>query len=94
MEIFVSADENLLCVGNTDQKFLSLTTIFNIKNARNSFSSLTTDDKIFVTSDKNRTVCARFKARVKQRVRDCTIEQNIQTTVLSRPLAHMCVLLQ
>ena len=41
---------------------MSLATIFNIKHARNSFSSLTTEDKIFVASDKNRAVCARLKA--------------------------------
>ena len=35
--------------------------IFNIKHARNSFSSLTTADKIFVANDRNRAVCARLK---------------------------------
>ena len=35
-------------------------------DARNSFSSLTTEDKISVTSDKNRAVCARHsKTRLK-----------------------------
>ena len=52
----------MLCAGNTCKRFLSLTTIFNIKHARNSFSSLTTEDKTSVASDKNRAVCARLKA--------------------------------
>ena len=60
-KIFVTGDENLLCAGNKHQRFLSLTTIFNIKHARISFSSLTTEDKIFVVSDKNHAVCARLK---------------------------------
>ena len=47
MKIFVAGDENLLCEGNKHQRFLLLTTIFNIQHARNSFSSLTTEDKIF-----------------------------------------------
>ena len=59
-KIFVAGDENLLCAGNKHERFLSLTTIFNIKHARNSFSSLTTEDKIFVASDKNLAVCARL----------------------------------
>ena len=59
-KIFVAGDENVLCVGSTYKRFLSLTTIFNIKHARSSFSSLTTEDKIFVASDKNRAVCARL----------------------------------
>ena len=59
-KIFVAGDENLLCERNKHQRFLSLTAIFNIKHARNYFSSLTTGDKIFVASDKNRTVCARL----------------------------------
>ena len=60
-KIFVAGDENLLCAGNKYQRFLSLTTILNIKDARNLFSSLTTKDKIFVTSDKSCTLCARLK---------------------------------
>ena len=36
-EDLVTGDENLLCVGNTYQRFLSLTTIFNIKHASNEF---------------------------------------------------------
>ena len=40
---------------------MSLTTIFNITHAGNYFSSLTTKDKIFVASDKNRAVCVRLK---------------------------------
>ena len=59
-KVFVAGDENLLCAGNTYKRFLSLTTIFIIKYARNSFSSLTTEDKISVASDKNRVVCARL----------------------------------
>ena len=59
-KIFVAGDKNLLCAGNTYQRYLSLTTIFNVKHSRNSFSSLTTDDKIFVASDKSRAVCARL----------------------------------
>ena len=58
-KIFVAGDENLLFAGNTYKRLLSLTTIFNIKYARNLFSSLTTEDKISVASDKNRAVCAR-----------------------------------
>jgi len=50
---FVAGDENLLCAGNTYKRFLST-------NARNSFSSLTTEDKISVTSDKYPVVCARL----------------------------------
>ena len=46
--ISVADDENLLCAGNKHQRFLSLMTIFNIKHARNSFSSLTTEVKIFL----------------------------------------------
>ena len=61
-KIIVAGDENLLCAGNTCKRFLSLTTIFNIKYARNSFSSLTTEDKISVASDKNRAVSARLKS--------------------------------
>ena len=60
MRIFVTADENLLCTRNTYKRFLSLTTIFNIKYARECFSSLTTEDKISIASDKNRAVCARL----------------------------------
>ena len=63
-KIFVAGDENLLCARNKHQRFLSLTTTFNIKHARNSFLSLTTEDKIFVASDKNCVVCARLKAYV------------------------------
>ena len=48
----VAGDVNLLCAGNTYKRFLSLTTIFNIKYVRNSFSSLMTEDKISVASDK------------------------------------------
>ena len=59
-KIFVTGDENLLCAGNKYKRFLSLTTIFNIKYAGTSFSSLTTEDKISVASDKNRAVCARL----------------------------------
>ena len=59
-KIFVAGDENLLCAGNIYKRFLSLTTIFNIKYARNSFSSLTTVNKISVASDKNRALCARL----------------------------------
>ena len=59
-KIFVAGDENVPCAGNTYKRFLSLTTSFNIKYARNSFSSLTTEDKISVASDKNRAVCARL----------------------------------
>ena len=62
--IYVAEDEdmceNLLCAGNKHQRFLSLTTIFNIKHAINSFPSLTTEDKLFVASDKNRAVCPRL----------------------------------
>ena len=60
-KIFVAGDENLLCSRNTYKRFLSLTTIFNINYARSLFSSLTTEDKISVASDKNRAVCARLK---------------------------------
>ena len=59
-KICVVGDENLPCAGNKHQRFLSLTTIFNIKHARNYFSSLMTEDKIFVASDKNRAVRARL----------------------------------
>ena len=59
-KIFVAGDENLLCAGNTYKRFLSLTTIFNFKYARRSFSSLTTEDKISVASDKNRAMCAKL----------------------------------
>ena len=59
-EDFVAGGENLLCAGNIYQRFLPLTTIFSIKHARISFSSLTTEDKIFVAYDKNRAVCARL----------------------------------
>ena len=59
-KIFVAGDENLLCAGNTYKRFLSLTMIFNIKYAGKSSSSLTTEDKISVASDKNRAVCARL----------------------------------
>ena len=59
MKIFVAGDENLLCAGNTYKRFLSLTSILNIKCARNSFSSLTIEEKISVASDKDRAVCAR-----------------------------------
>jgi len=59
-KIFVADDENLLCARNTYKRFLSLTTIFNIKYARNSFSLLTTEDKISVASDKNLAVGARL----------------------------------
>ena len=62
--VFVAGDENLLRVGNTDRRFLSLTAIFSIKYATNSFSSLTTEDKISVASDKNRAVCPRLKISV------------------------------
>ena len=55
-KIFVAGDENLLCAGNTYKRFLSLTTIFNIKYVRNSFSSL-----ISVARDKNRAVSARLE---------------------------------
>ena len=55
---FVAGDENLLCVGNTYNRFFSLKMILNIKYGRNSFSSLTTEDKISVPSDKNCAVCA------------------------------------
>ena len=58
--MFVAGDETLLCAGNTYKRFLSLTTIFNIKHARHSFSSLMTEDKISVASDKNCAVCARL----------------------------------
>ena len=51
----------MLCTGNTYKRFLSLTTIVNIKHARNSFSSLTTENKISVASEKNHAVCARLK---------------------------------
>ena len=63
-KIFVADDENLLCAGNTYKRLLSLTTIFNIKYAGNSVSSLTTEDKIYVASDKNRAECARLKFRL------------------------------
>ena len=59
-KIFVAGDKNLLYAGNIYKRFLSLTTIFNINSARNYFSSLTTEDKISVASDKNRAVCARL----------------------------------
>ena len=59
-KIFVAGDENLLCAGNTYKRFLSLTTIFNMKYTGNSFSSLTTEDTVCVASDKNRAVCARL----------------------------------
>ena len=65
-KIFVACDENLLCAGNKHQRFLSLRAIFNIEHARNSFSLLTTEDKIFVASDKNRAVCARLNELYKQ----------------------------
>ena len=67
-EDFVAGDENLLCVVNTYKRFLSLTTIFNIKYARPSFSSLTTEDNIFFASDTNRAVCARLKDVVVGRI--------------------------
>ena len=60
--IFAAEDEDLcrlrrkLAVCGTHKRFLSLTTIFNIKHARNSFSSLTTEDMVSVASDKNRVV--------------------------------------
>ena len=59
-KIFVNGDENFLFAGNTYTRFLSLTTIFNIRYARDSFSSLTTEEKISVARDKNRAVCARL----------------------------------
>ena len=66
-KIFVAEDEDfcrwrrkLAVCGNTYKRFLSLATTFIIKYARNSFSSLTTEDKISVASDKNRAVCARL----------------------------------
>ena len=59
-KIFVAGDENLLCAKNTYQRFLSLTKVFNIKHASDSFLLLTTEGKIFVASDKNRAVCARL----------------------------------
>ena len=64
--IFVTEDEDFcrwrrkLAVCGKHMRFLSLTTIFNIKHARHSFSSLTTEDKISVASDKNLGVCARL----------------------------------
>ena len=58
---FSSLATKTCCVREAHTKdFLSLTTIFNIKYAGNSFSSLTTEDKISVPSDKNRAVCARL----------------------------------
>ena len=51
-KIFVAGDENLLCAGNTYKRLSSLTTIFNIIYARNYFSSLTTEGKISVASEK------------------------------------------
>ena len=59
-KIFVAGDENLLCAGNKYKRLLSVMTIFNIKHARNSFSSLTTEEKISVANDKNRALCARL----------------------------------
>ena len=56
-KIFIVGDENLLCAGNTYIRFFR-TAISNF--ARNSFSSLTTEDKIAVASDKNRAMCARL----------------------------------
>ena len=49
----VAGDENLLCAGNTYQRLVSLTTIFNAKHAM-------IEDKIFVACDRNRAVCARL----------------------------------
>ena len=51
----------MLCAGNRYQRFLSLTTIFNVKHARNAFSSLTTEEKIFVATDKNRAFFIRIR---------------------------------
>ena len=47
-KIFVSGDENLLCAGNTYQRFLSLATIFDIKHARYFSLSLTIDYRIMI----------------------------------------------
>ena len=52
----------------THTKDLLLTMVFNIKYARNSFSSLTTEDKISVANDKNRAVCARLKRTLKDAI--------------------------
>ena len=65
----------MLCAGNKHQRFLSLGTIFNIKHARNSFSSLTTKDKIFVASDKNRAVYARLY--VLSIIYTCSMQTNL-----------------
>jgi len=56
---FSSLATNTCCVQETHKRFLSLTTIFSIQYARNSFSSLKTEDKISFASDKSRAVCAR-----------------------------------
>ena len=58
--MFVAGNENLLCAGNTYQRILLLTMIFNVKHARNGFSSPTTEDKIYAASDENLAVCARL----------------------------------
>ena len=62
VKIFVVGVKSLLYAGNKRQRFLSLTTIFNIKHARNSFSSLTTETRSLLPANagNKRVVCARL----------------------------------
>ena len=48
------------CVRETYKRVLTLMTIFSIKCARDSFSLLTTEDKISVAGEKNRALCVRL----------------------------------